>query len=484
MARPRLGLIGFRKQKWASLERTRSFYLYALEEQFRTASYRRPIQGTKFDAVLSFSGRSAWLISSKRRFPVILSLHGGAVIDQDLLYKYLPRLKTTDALIVNCSSDEAILNGLLRPGHCPLIRRLPLPIDLQQFRAIGRARAREALPFPVGEYVIGYVARLLPQKALHQFLRIFSELKARVSPRSITAIITGDFWEDYPVLNFGGCSYRLYISNLIKELNLEQNITYLRGGGNDTMLSLCYCAMDVLLHPTNSIDENFGYVPLEAMACGTPVVGAAYGGLKDTVISGHTGFLMPTWLTPSGIRMDMIQGSDETFRILTNPELRALLSRNAISHVRANYSHRKCSRSLCKTVAIAIDRKRLAKENTLSVRPLISSTAMHTHFLPETYPPWEAFLPSVERYVSHPVPRADLNTLIKLAAPIRAVGDKIALDDPAWPASFQLTDIPIAELGKCQTPISVRDFTQKTGISLGRVQHCIDIGLLVSSYAS
>jgi glycogen synthase len=52
-----------------------------------------------------------------------------------------------------------------------------------------------------------------------------------------------------------------------------------------------YSGASVFVCP--SIYEPFGIINLEAMACGTPVVASAVGGIKEVVVNGETGFLVP-----------------------------------------------------------------------------------------------------------------------------------------------------------------------------------------------
>jgi glycosyltransferase involved in cell wall biosynthesis len=55
-------------------------------------------------------------------------------------------------------------------------------------------------------------------------------------------------------------------------------------------LKYYYSAADIFI--TTPWYEPFGITPLEAMACGTPVIGSNVGGIKYSVVDGETGALV------------------------------------------------------------------------------------------------------------------------------------------------------------------------------------------------
>ena len=92
-----------------------------------------------------------------------------------------------------------------------------------------------------------------------------------------------------------------------------------------------------------SVYEPFGIINLEAMACGTPVVASAVGGIKEVVVHGETGFLVPLSLK-SGTFEPADAGSFEkdfahrVNQLMKDPELRLRMAKLGRHRVESSFS--------------------------------------------------------------------------------------------------------------------------------------------------
>lgn len=100
------------------------------------------------------------------------------------------------------------------------------------------------------------------------------------------------------------------------ERRLDRTRTVFMGILHGDELSSAFASADVFVMPSAS--ETLGFVALESMACGVPVVGANAGGIPDIVQDTETGFLFEPGDVSDCVR--------KVQRILTDSALRARMS--------------------------------------------------------------------------------------------------------------------------------------------------------------
>lgn len=108
---------------------------------------------------------------------------------------------------------------------------------------------------------------------------------------------------DFRLVVVGDGLLRRRMASLISRLGLG-NYVYLYGRAEEEMLPYLYSSADLTIVP--SIYEPFGMVPLESLACGTPVIVAYQTAMKET-IEPDVGYFIPE-VTPWSIA-DVVKGA-------------------------------------------------------------------------------------------------------------------------------------------------------------------------------
>ncbi|HEY3007571.1 MAG TPA: glycosyltransferase [Micromonosporaceae bacterium] len=223
--------------------------------------------------------------------------------------------RAVDRVVAQCADEvrELVLLGVPRTR----IALIPSGVDLERFTPAGPAAPRD----PSRPRILS-VGRMVDRKGFGDLIRAM-----RVVPRAECVVIggppAGELASDPVACKLRALADRCKVADRVR----------LVGAVPREEMPRWYRSADVLA--CSPWYEPFGLTPLEAMACGVPVVATAVGGLTDTVVDGLTG--------------DLVRPRDPRAlggvlrRLLGDPMRRLAYATAALDRARHVYSWRRCA---------------------------------------------------------------------------------------------------------------------------------------------
>jgi D-inositol-3-phosphate glycosyltransferase len=236
-------------------------------------------------------------------------------------------LETVDCVVATSPQEQEHMRSLVSTKG--QIQMIPCGTNIDHFGSVDRVTARQHLGIAPDTKLVLYVGRFDKRKGIETLVRAIAQSSLRNDP-TLKLMIGG-----------GSCPGRSdgierdRIEALVHELGLS-DITVFPGRLDQSLLPNYYAAADVCVVPSHY--EPFGLVPIEAMACRTPVVASNVGGLQFTVVSEVTGLLVPP--------KDDVAFAKAIDRILANPTWQHELGQTGRQRVEIGFSWNSVAASL------------------------------------------------------------------------------------------------------------------------------------------
>ncbi|MEX2536449.1 MAG: glycosyltransferase [Trueperaceae bacterium] len=188
-------------------------------------------------------------------------------------------------VIAECPQDREDLLGLYGAAE-ERIRVVPCGYSPEEMGPLPQTEARARLDLPQDERVVLQLGRMVPRKGVEDAIRGVARLVNEYGVAARLVIVGGDSPAPDPLRTpeLGR------LMSIAREEGIAERVRF-EGQRDRDQLRDYYCAADVFI--STPWYEPFGITPVEAMACGVPVLGSAVGGIKSTVVDGETGFLVP-----------------------------------------------------------------------------------------------------------------------------------------------------------------------------------------------
>lgn len=292
--------------------------------RFTVTALRTALRGTKLILAahpnLAPVARMMKILAPKAK--MLICAHGVEVWERLPIWR---RRSLRQADVVLAPSRDTANHLIVRQGVArERIRVLPWALDPQFEELLGTAR-QGPLPksFPTGRVILA-VGRLSSKERYKGVDHLIAAM-----PRLLTR------WPNLHLAVVGDGDDRPRLQNLAAEHGVRWHVHFL-SDVSPAALAACYARCDLFALPSSA--EGFGFVYLEAMASGKPVLGGAHGGAPEVIEDGVTGYVVP-----HGDVAQIVAALDS---LLSNPEQAREMGFAGCARVDREYRFSKFSKSL------------------------------------------------------------------------------------------------------------------------------------------
>ncbi|MFC0690505.1 glycosyltransferase family 4 protein [Enterococcus faecalis] len=233
----------------------------------------------KYDLIyVHYAGYNAPAILMARLFnrktKLIVNVHGSDVIPEKALESYVNRftkklVRVADVTVVPSDYFEEIV----KKKYGTSVNTWVSPsagVNLSLFNPSKKIIAKNE------ELTLGFVSRIDKQKGWDLLINAVEQLSRE--GMNLKLVMVGSGKEDEEAKKL---IERLGVSHLISKFSML----------DQKELVSIYSTIDVFIFPSEREGESLGLVGLEAMACGTPVIGSNLAGIKTYVQDSYNGYL-------------------------------------------------------------------------------------------------------------------------------------------------------------------------------------------------
>jgi glycosyltransferase involved in cell wall biosynthesis len=225
-------------------------------------------------------GVAAQYLARNLKRPFVVSVRGS---DINVIAQFPKRRRLIQSMLREADAIIAVSAGLANAAQrlgaeARKVHIIPNGIDTKRFFPVDRQAARKKLGWPCDTQVVLSVGRLSPVKGFDLLIKAIRWLRDQ-NRCPMRCYIVGEG------------ELQLKLQREITKLGVQREIT-LAGPVSPQELPLWYSAANIFCLLSHT--EGCPNVVLESLACGTPVVATAVGGIPDMVQDGVTGLLIGT----------------------------------------------------------------------------------------------------------------------------------------------------------------------------------------------